>query len=41
MIIDAIDDIGNNSEYSEFELEFNALVIKHFPHWNATDITKL
>jgi sulfate adenylyltransferase subunit 1 len=41
MVIDAIDDIGNNSEYSEFELEFNALVIKHFPHWNATDITKL
>jgi sulfate adenylyltransferase subunit 1 len=41
MVIDAIDDSGNNSEYSEFELEFNALVIKHFPHWNATDITKL
>jgi sulfate adenylyltransferase subunit 1 len=41
MVIDAIDDSANNSEYSEFELEFNALVIKHFPHWNATDITKL
>jgi sulfate adenylyltransferase subunit 1 len=41
MVIDAIDDSGNISEYSEFELEFNALVIKHFPHWNATDITKL
>jgi sulfate adenylyltransferase subunit 1 len=33
---------GNTSvhEYSEFELEFNALVRKHFPHWNAIDITK-
>lgn len=27
-------------EYSEFELEFNALVRKHFPHWNAADITQ-
>jgi len=41
MVIDAIDDSGNNHQYSDFELEFNALVIKHFPHWNATDITKL
>jgi sulfate adenylyltransferase subunit 1 len=41
MVIDAIDDSGKNSQYSEFEVEFNALVIKHFPHWNATDITKL
>ncbi|SMF36755.1 sulfate adenylyltransferase subunit 1 [Alteromonadaceae bacterium Bs31] len=23
------------SQYSEFELEFNALVRKHFPHWEA------
>lgn len=27
-------------EYSEFELEMNALVRKHFPHWNAMDISK-
>ncbi|MCJ8327945.1 MAG: sulfate adenylyltransferase subunit CysN [Campylobacterales bacterium] len=27
------------SEYSEFELEFNALVRKHFPHWEAKDIS--
>ena len=27
-------------EYSEFELEFNQLVRKHFPHWGAKDITK-
>ncbi len=28
-------------EYSEFELEFNALVRKHFPHWQARDISAL
>jgi sulfate adenylyltransferase subunit 1 len=27
-------------EYSAFELEFNNLVRKHFPHWGARDITK-
>lgn len=27
-------------EYSEFELEMNALVRKHFPHWGAKDISK-
>jgi len=27
-------------EYSAFELEFNTLVRKHFPHWGARDITK-
>lgn len=26
--------------YSEFELEMNALVRKHFPHWGAKDITR-
>ncbi|WP_372880544.1 sulfate adenylyltransferase subunit CysN [Psychromonas sp.] len=26
--------------YSAFEIEFNALVRKHFPHWNAKDILK-
>ncbi|MDM5272759.1 sulfate adenylyltransferase subunit CysN [Sulfurovum sp. zt1-1] len=25
-------------EYSEFEIEFNALVRKHFPHWEAKEI---
>lgn len=28
-------------QYSEFELEFNQLVRKHFPHWQALDISKL
>ncbi|WP_257325258.1 sulfate adenylyltransferase subunit CysN [Pseudoalteromonas rhizosphaerae] len=27
--------------FSEFEVEFNALVRKHFPHWQALDISKL
>lgn len=26
--------------YSDFEIEFNALVRKHFPHWGARDILK-
>ncbi len=26
------------SEYSEFEIEFNALVRKHFPHWETKEI---
>lgn len=30
----------NVHEYSAFELEFNNLVRKHFPHWGARDITK-
>ncbi|REL26150.1 sulfate adenylyltransferase subunit CysN [Thalassotalea euphylliae] len=27
--------------FSAFEIEFNALVRKHFPHWRARDIAKL
>ncbi|RTR36724.1 sulfate adenylyltransferase subunit CysN [Shewanella canadensis] len=27
-------------DFSEFELEMNALVRKHFPHWGAKDISK-
>ncbi|MDL3984354.1 sulfate adenylyltransferase subunit CysN [Shewanella xiamenensis] len=30
-----------SSQFSAFELEFNALVRKHFPHWQAIDISKL
>lgn len=40
MIIEENKDLSAPAEYSEFELEFNALVIKHFPHWGATDISK-
>ncbi|WP_462165018.1 sulfate adenylyltransferase subunit CysN [Pseudoalteromonas xiamenensis] len=32
---------AKTSQYSEFEVEFNALVRKHFPHWQALDISKL
>ncbi len=28
----------NPSRFSEFELELNALICKHFPHWNAKDL---
>ncbi|AMB76930.1 sulfate adenylyltransferase subunit CysN [Pantoea ananatis] len=28
----------HNSEFSAFELELNALVRRHFPHWNARDL---
>lgn len=31
----------SQTRFSEFEVEFNALVRKHFPHWEALDITKL
>ncbi|AIW12880.1 sulfate adenylyltransferase subunit CysN [Vibrio tubiashii] len=30
-----------NSDISAFELELNALVRKHFPHWEAKDISQL
>jgi sulfate adenylyltransferase subunit 1 len=40
MIIDVADETSAG-QFSEFELEFNDLVRKHFPHWNATDISKL
>ncbi len=30
---------AGKSSYSEFEVELNALIRKHFPHWNALDIS--
>lgn len=41
MIIAESDQGESQSKYSDFEVEFNALVRKHFPHWEAVDITKL
>ncbi|WP_088332238.1 sulfate adenylyltransferase subunit CysN [Lacimicrobium sp. SS2-24] len=43
MIIEADESANKDTKqsYSEFELEFNALVRKHFPHWQALDISKL
>ncbi|QDE30104.1 sulfate adenylyltransferase subunit CysN [Shewanella polaris] len=34
-------DKQSNIEFSPFEVEFNALVRKHYPHWNARDISVL
>ncbi|WP_351076606.1 sulfate adenylyltransferase subunit CysN [Shewanella sp. CAL98-MNA-CIBAN-0140] len=34
-------DKQTNTEFSAFEVEFNALVRKHYPHWNARDISVL
>jgi len=28
------------TDFSAFELELNTLIRKHFPHWNATDLTQ-
>lgn len=43
MIIDELKNEKSTSthEFSEFELEFNQLVRKHFPHWQAVDISQL
>jgi sulfate adenylyltransferase subunit 1 len=40
MVISEAQATQSEHEYSEFELEFNQLVRKHFPHWNALDISK-
>ncbi|UIP27207.1 sulfate adenylyltransferase subunit CysN [Photobacterium sp. TLY01] len=32
---------ADTAQFSDFEIEFNALVRKHFPHWKALDINKL
>lgn len=43
MIKDAVqsDNAEQKHEFSEFEIELNALVRKHFPHWQAIDLAKL
>ena len=33
--------IENKTDFSAFEIELNALVRKHFPHWGAVDLTRL
>jgi sulfate adenylyltransferase subunit 1 len=32
---------SGSTSYSEFELELNALIRKHFPHWGAADLKNL
>ena len=41
MIEQGLQSEENAGQYSDFEVEFNALVRKHFPHWQALDISKL
>jgi sulfate adenylyltransferase subunit 1 len=43
MVISLLADQATSAQtnFSEFEIELNALVRKHFPHWNALDIGKL
>ena len=41
LVDSALASTGNNSQFSEFELELNALIRKHFPHWQALDLSKL
>lgn len=41
MVVEALADKITKTQFSEFEVELNALVRKHFPHWQALDISKL
>jgi sulfate adenylyltransferase subunit 1 len=43
MVIERLEDktIAAQTNFSEFELELNALVRKHFPHWGAIDLAQL
>ncbi|MBO9488980.1 sulfate adenylyltransferase subunit CysN [Endozoicomonas sp. G2_1] len=40
MIVSTLEE-KNEQAFSAFELELNALIRKHFPHWGARDLTKL
>lgn len=44
MVIDRLEEqtnLANPKAFSEFEIELNALVRKHFPHWGAVDLAQL
>lgn len=45
MITEAVSEaqasIASSSEFSAFEVELNALIRKHFPHWDAKDLGAL
>jgi len=45
MITEAVNSSASHAlsadQFSAFELEFNALVRKHFPHWDAKDLSEL
>jgi sulfate adenylyltransferase subunit 1 (EFTu-like GTPase family) len=42
MITEATEgDAAVSTDYSAFEVELNALIRKHFPHWDAKDLSQL
>ncbi|HDZ15892.1 MAG TPA: sulfate adenylyltransferase subunit CysN [Methylophaga aminisulfidivorans] len=45
MITEAISEaqaqIDSDAHFSDFEVELNALIRKHFPHWDAKDLSEL
>lgn len=42
MVIESLASVdAGASDYSEFEVELNALIRKHFPHWEAKDLSSL
>jgi sulfate adenylyltransferase subunit 1 len=43
MVNQRLDDkvLATQTNFSEFEIELNALVRKHFPHWGAVDLAQL
>ncbi|MGR5116338.1 sulfate adenylyltransferase subunit CysN [Photobacterium damselae] len=41
MVRQPLENNQTQANFSQFELELNALIRKHFPHWNGSDISKL
>lgn len=41
LVDSALATVLSQTQFSEYELELNAFVRKHFPHWQALDISKL
>jgi len=41
MVTKSIEGNAQAAQFSEFEIELNQLVRKHFPHWQAVDLAQL
>lgn len=41
MVVETLQDQGTDARFSQQEIELNAYIRKHYPHWQALDITKL
>lgn len=41
MAVSSAREQSNSQQYSDFELELNALIRKQYPHWQAIDISKV